>query len=263
MKRTGMVLAALLLAAGFSANAQIWKQSTCLRIGHRGARGLVNENTMESLLKAIELGVDDVEFDLQRTRDNVFVIMHDPTVERTTDGQGAVSGMTLAEFKQLKSKSGYSIPTLEEVLQVLKPLKVGIILDIKVTDPKCVPAVYALVDKYGMVPRTVFETSYPKVAKAIEEFNPELVSAIYPAWPPSAVYYAKKYKMDCVSLYYPFANPLEVRRARKAGFKVVVWTVDKANQIKYFENKLKVDGIMTDDPNLFKAAESGCKCGKK
>jgi glycerophosphoryl diester phosphodiesterase len=247
---------------GFSAQAQVWKQSTTLRIGHRGARGLVDENTLESFKKAIEIGVDDVEFDIQRTKDGVFVIMHDQTVDRTTDGHGAIKDMTVAEFKKLKTKSGFTPPTLEETLAYLKTTNVGVILDIKYPDPKCIPAVYALVEKYGLVSRTVFETSYPKVGEAIEKFNPDLVSALYPAWPPSALYYAKKYKMDCVSIYYPFATPLYRKLAEKNGFKFVVWTVDKEKQIKYFENKLHVDGIMTDDPNLFKSADSGCGCGK-
>jgi len=263
MKKITLALALAIMFAGVSAQAQIWSQSKTLRIGHRGARGLVDENTIESLKKAIEIGVDNLEFDIQRTKDGVFILMHDPTVDRTTTGSGAVSSMTIDELKKIKTKGGYAIPTLEETLALLKPENVGIILDIKYPDPKCIPAVYALVEKYGMVERTVFETSYPKVAKAIEQFNPELVSAIYPVWPPSAYYYAKKYKMDCVSLYYPFANRLEIKRAERAGFKVVVWTVNKSNKIKYFQDKLKVDGIMTDDPNLFKQTEQGCGCGKK
>lgn len=263
-KVLGIIVAMVLFAAGVSAQAQIWKNGGTLKIGHRGARALVDENTLESLKQAIEIGVDTVEFDIQRTKDGVFVVIHDPTVDRTLNGKGLVSSMTLAEFKQLKTASGFTPPTLEEVFQYLKPLSVGIILDIKVNDSKCIPAVYAVVDKYGLVNRTVFETTSPKVGKAIEEFKPELVSAIYPAWPPSALMIAKKYKMDCISIYYPFASHLYRKMAEKQGIKFVVWTVNKPKTIDRFENKLKVDGIMTDDPNLFKAApEKKCSACQK
>lgn len=213
-------------------------------------------------MKAMEMGVDTLEFDLQRTQDRVLVLMHDETVDRTTDGTGRVDEMTLEQFKLLKTDSGYTAPSLEEVFQTVQDKKVGIILDIKVLKADAVPEIYALVEKYGLGDRVVYETSYPKIAKAIEEFNPDLISAIYPAWPPLAFYYAKKYHLDCVSIYYPFANSLAVKKAQKNGYKYVVWTVDKEDLIDKFE-KLKVDGIMTDDPALFKnSSENSCGCKK-
>ena len=75
IRTLGILLAALVMGVGLSANAQIWKEGQTLRIGHRGARGLVDENTMESFKKAIEIGVDDIEFDIQRTKDGVFVVI--------------------------------------------------------------------------------------------------------------------------------------------------------------------------------------------
>ncbi len=251
MKRWSYLLGLAVLLVAFNLRAGLWKSSGTLHIGHRGARALVDENTLESLLKAVELGVDMVEFDIQRTRDGVYVLMHDPTVDRTTNGSGRVDEMTLKEFKKLKTKSGYTPPTLEEVFQALKPLGVSMILDIKVKDPDCIPDIYQLVEKYGLGDRVVYESSYPKIAKAIEKFKPELVSAIYPAWPRSAFWFAQAYGLDCVSLYWPFAGPLYVKIAQDNGYKVMVWTINKKKWIKWFENKLKVDGIMTDDPRLF------------
>jgi len=257
-----MIAAVVFLAAGFGAKAEIWKEGQTLRIGHRGARALADENTIESIMKAIETGVDYVEFDVRRTKDDVYVLMHDPTVDRTTDGKGKVSEMTIAEFKKLKTRSGYTPPTLEEVLAALKPTRAGIILDIKLKDPKCVPEIFAAVDRYGLVDRAIFETSYPRVANAVEKFNSELVSAIYPSWPRSALRYARKYKLDSIALYHPFARPRYVKKAKKDGFKVMVWTVNNAKSIERFEDKVKVDGILTDDPRLFQQ-QSGCGCGKK
>jgi len=263
MRKPIIFLCTVLLIAGFSARAEVWQEGKCLKIGHRGTRALVDENTLESILKAIEMGVDAVEFDVQRTKDRIYVIMHDETVDRTTNGYSRVDKLTIDQFKKLKTKSGYTPPTLEEVFEALKTKNVGIIMDIKLKQEDAVPELYALVEKYGLSDRMIYETSYPKIARAIEEFNPDLISAIYPAWPPSAFYYAKKYKLDCVSIYYPFASSLAVKKAKKQNYKIVVWTVNRENLIKKFENDLKVDGIMTDDPALFHTgSENSCGCRK-
>src|SRR5208282_1627382 len=72
-----------------------------LNIGHRGASGRFPENTLSSFRAAIEAGADMCELDVQMTRDGVAVVIHDDTVDRTTDGHGAVAAMTLAELKRL------------------------------------------------------------------------------------------------------------------------------------------------------------------
>jgi glycerophosphoryl diester phosphodiesterase len=264
MKKYLVLAVAVILGLGSQAQAGVWKEGQTLKIGHRGARGLVDENTLESIAKAIEMGVDTIEFDVQRSSDRVYVVIHDPTVDRTYNGKGLVEQMTLAQLKQLKTAGGYPMPTLEELFALLQTKKdLGIIMDIKVKGEDAIPDLYALVEKYGLGDRMVYETSYPKIAKAIEKFNPDLVSAIYPAFAPSAIYYAKKYRLDSVSIYYPFASKWMLDQARKGGFKFVVWTVNDEKNIDKFGNRLKVDGIMTDDPGLFKAlSKSSCGCQK-
>jgi glycerophosphoryl diester phosphodiesterase len=94
--------------------------------GHRGARGYAPENTVESFRKALELGADGVEMDVHLSRDGEVVVIHDDTVDRTTDGTGAVGSMTLAQLKRLdagvrfgKEWAGARIPTLTEVFEAL------------------------------------------------------------------------------------------------------------------------------------------------
>ena len=84
-----------------------------LRIGHRGAAGHVLENTLGSIEKAIELGVDYVEIDLRLTRDGHVVILHDATVDRTTTGHGRIKDLTLAQVKRIKTKDRKHVPTLQ------------------------------------------------------------------------------------------------------------------------------------------------------
>ena len=74
-----------------------------LRIGHRGARAYAPENTLASFKKAIEIGVDAVELDVRKTKDNQLVVIHDADVKRTTNGEGLVSELTLKEIKSFSA----------------------------------------------------------------------------------------------------------------------------------------------------------------
>lgn len=87
--------------------------------GHRGAMGYVPENTLRSFERAVAEGVDEVELDLQLTADGRLVVMHDGTVDRTTNGRGEVGAFTLDELRQLDAGDKQSVPTFEEALEVI------------------------------------------------------------------------------------------------------------------------------------------------
>ncbi len=222
-----------------------------LKIGHRGARALCDENTLESLRLAVDLGVDMIEFDIQRTRDGVFVLMHDVSVDRTTDGSGRVDRMTLDEFKELKTDGGYTPPTLDETLEWLDTNQVSFILDFKIQDPEQARELIEEVESHGLLDRAVFESPDPKVAGMVEKMRPDIVTSTYPANMIMMRYYIKKHHIDIPSYYYPFANPIEVWLVKRMDKEILVWTVNKRFWIKWFKN-LDVSGIMTDDPNLFR-----------
>ncbi len=90
-----------------------------LRIGHRGANDDEPENTLCSFQKALEIGVDAVEFDVRRAGSGELVVIHDDKVDRTTNGSGAVSSFTLDEIRRLTAEKGERIPTLDEALDYL------------------------------------------------------------------------------------------------------------------------------------------------
>ena len=90
-----------------------------LKIGHRGAMGYVVENTLESIQKALDFGVHGVEIDVHLCASGELVVFHDFTLERMTNGTGAISKYTLSELKQLKIGHKFQIPTLEEVLELI------------------------------------------------------------------------------------------------------------------------------------------------
>src|SRR5215469_16982173 len=100
-------------------------------VGHRGAMGHSPENTMASFERGLELGADWIELDVHLSRDGALIVIHDETLERTTNGHGLVRDHSLAELKQLDAGDGERIPTLDEVLDWAKQRNTVIDIEIK------------------------------------------------------------------------------------------------------------------------------------
>ena len=115
-------------------------RATPLVVAHRGGAALAPENTLGAFKNAVQLGVDMVECDVHLSKDGELVVMHDPNLNRTTDGQGLISDLTLAELKKLNAAARFSggwptvepIPTLGEVLDTVRG-KAGVQIEIKTT----------------------------------------------------------------------------------------------------------------------------------
>ena len=91
-----------------------------LKIGHRGAKGHVAENTLESIKKAMLLKVDMIEIDVHLCKTGELVVIHDEELGNTTSGNGVVSDKSLAQIKSFRTREGYQIPTLSEVLELIQ-----------------------------------------------------------------------------------------------------------------------------------------------
>lgn len=91
-----------------------------LNVAHRGASAYEPENTLRSIRRAIEMGADMSEIDLHLSKDGVLIVMHDYTVDHTTNGQGAIKELTLAEIKTLDAGQGEPVPTLQEVIDLVR-----------------------------------------------------------------------------------------------------------------------------------------------
>ncbi|THU05077.1 DUF1080 domain-containing protein [Lampropedia puyangensis] len=120
-------------------------------VGHRGMPGTTDENTLESAHAAVQAGADAVENDIYITTDGVLVIMHDDTVNRTTDGQGKIEEMTLAQVKALRTKGGnYQVPTLQEYFDAFKDKPITHFIELKSGNAKIVPALKKLIEQNDM-----------------------------------------------------------------------------------------------------------------
>ncbi len=143
-----------LISAG-SPSKQIdaaWPDWSVISVAHRG--GIVAgypENTLSAFRRAIETGADVIEIDLRGTKDGEIVILHDSTLDRTTDGSGPVTDHTLAELKSLDAGGGERIPTYEEVLSLVSGTRVKLLLDIKVSPVLDKRKVVRLTEQHGLV----------------------------------------------------------------------------------------------------------------
>ena len=146
-----------------------------LKIGHRGAKAYEPENTIRSFRYAITLGVDAVELDVRRTKDNELVVIHNADVNKTTDGSGAVSELTLEEIKKLVTEKGEEIPTLEEVLDFVDK-RVKILVELKETGTE--EKVLDLIQKKGMINDVIIVSFHEDTLKKVRELNSEVETGL-------------------------------------------------------------------------------------
>jgi glycerophosphoryl diester phosphodiesterase len=233
-----------------------------LNIAHRGASAVAPGNTLAAFEKAVELGADGAELDVQLSSDGVPVVIHDFIVDRTTDGTGRVAEMPLAQLRELDAGAAFSpafagqrIPTLAEVLDAFGgQLLLNIELKtISLWDPRLEEAVVAQVRRHGLEERVLFSSFNPfslRRAKRLEPripvgliYGPDLPLPLRRAWlAPLAVHEARHPMHTMVDAGY-------AAWARGRGYKVNVWTVDDAETMLRLI-ALGVHGIITNVPDV-------------
>jgi len=238
-------------------------------IGHRGAAGLEPENTLRSVRRAIELGVDRVEVDVRVSRDGRLVIMHDETVDRTTNGHGYVRELTLNELRSLDAGMGEKIPTLEEILEFTMG-KAKLEIELKV--PEATEPTIQLIEE----PKLEIELKVPEATEPtiqlIEELNAEndviVISFIHelldrvfdlnPNIKTGALFFdvpkdilriALKVHASSIHVYYRNVNSELVREAHKSGLEVAVWNPNRIEEMREMIG-LGVDAIGSDRPDI-------------
>jgi len=213
-------------------------------IGHRGAAALEPENTLRSFRRAAEEGADALELDLRVTRDGHLVVLHDPAVDRTTDGIGPVHELTLAEVQRLDAGLGEKVPAFTVVL---KTTTLPIHAELKVVEAAEPLASMILQEATGRVTPISFD---PEALRRVKNVLPDLpVGLILSGAPPDAVERALSVGAAFVSLEAEYLDPEAVERCRRAELKVTAWTVNEPERMRRVM-ELGVDGIATDRPDL-------------
>ena len=250
-----------------------------LFFAHRGGAALRPENTIEAFDHGLSFGADALELDIQMTRDGEIVVIHDPTVDRTTDGSGPVAALTLAELRQLNAgyrfttdggktypfrDSGYAVPTLQEVLEKFPRVRVNI--DLKQTDPERERRLWHLIldcealDRVlvasgnvhaGIIRfrrlsqgRVATSASAPEIRNFVLACLFHTTNLLRPAY--DALQVPEIYRGIRV------VSPRTLHVAHEFGLDVHVWTIDDEATMRLLLG-WGVDGIMSDHPDVLAA----------
>lgn len=220
-----------------------------LKIGHRGARAYEPENTLRSFRKALELGVDAVELDVRRTKDDEIVVIHDAKVDRTTNGKGLVSELTLREIKQLVTEKGERIPTLEEALDFMDK-KAKILIELKEIGFE--KKVLSLIHEKGLEKNVTIVSFLEEALRKVRELNDEVETGLIYARHKNPIKAALELRANYLLPLYRFTHTANVQKAHEKGLKVMVWTINKREEVAEYAKK-GVDGIASDRPDILKA----------
>lgn len=231
----------LIVSLSVCAFASSEKNTKIDAIAHRGYSACAPENTLAAFRLAGEEGYYGCELDVHPTKDKRWVVMHDTTVDRMTDGSGNVSELTYAEISALKIDSGNRIedypdekvPTLEEALAVCEEYSLRPVIEVKDCSVDDMPSLADLLNN------STFSASY-----TIISFSRELLVALRALLPEtemwlltnavtsSDVSFCKENRIDGISLNYKKNNYLQIKSVLNANLKAVAWTVDNASSAK-------------------------------
>lgn len=217
-----------------------------LRIGHRGAAGHAPENTLAALELAIQLGVDMVEFDVQRSADGALVLLHDRTVDRTTNGEGSVESLPLTVLRGLDAGEGERIPLLEEALACLNG-RAGAMIELKVRG--IAAEVRATVKATQFQSPLIYASFFHEELLTVRKLMPDAQTlALIEGASIHLTDFAIDAKATHVGLALDFVTPALVQALQAQGIKVFVYTVDEPENIARMK-RLGVDGIISNFPD--------------
>lgn len=212
-------------------------------IGHRGARALAPENTLRAVARGLECA-GWVEVDVRLSRGGVPVVIHDVTLDRTTDGSGAVRATPLADLRRLDAGQGERIPLLQEVLDRVDH-RGGLVVEAKEED--AVPAIAALLGAYGT--ENVMLVSFHVAAlTAARALLPGLATGLIVSRPEGdPVEMAVRAGAGTMLPRQDLLTESLVRRAHGQALRVIAWTLNTKGEVRRAV-ALGVDGFATDDP---------------
>ncbi|NJP05436.1 MAG: glycerophosphodiester phosphodiesterase [Chloroflexaceae bacterium] len=244
-----------------------------LVIAHRGGAGLWPEQTLYTFEQAIALDVDALEMDVHQTADGVLVLMHDNTVDRTTNGHGSIKYMTLAEIKQLDAgytwttddgqtfpfrNQGITVPTLAEVFTMFP--QTPMIIEIKPSDPSIVKPFCQMIHDFDRTHLVQVGSIQASVLKAFRRECPAIATSstideVALLW----WLHLSRLSATCSPVFealqipeYAMGTQLIVphfiRAAHRRGLEVHVWTINETDDMRRLLD-LGVDGIITDYPD--------------
>jgi len=217
-----------------------------LKIGHRGARAYEPENTLSSFRKAIELGANAVELDVRKTKDGKLVVIHNADVNKTTNGEGAVNELTLEQIQKLVTDKNEHIPTLDDVLDSVRK-RVKILIEIKEIGTE--KQIVELIQQKGLTDNVIVVSFHEEALKKVRELNSEVETGLIYVRHKNPIQTALDLKAKYLLSLYSFTHSANVKKAHENGLKIIVWTINKREEVEEYKKK-GVDGIASDRPDI-------------
>ncbi len=221
-----------------------------LVIGHRGARGHLAENTLPSIAKALELGVDSIEIDVFRCASGELVVFHDQTLEKLTNATGYIEQLDLDSIRNIEVLNGFTIPTLEEVLNLING-RVMLNIELKGSQTAILTdqMLQTFFEKETWSAEKILISSFDwEELKLFYEVNQKVPIAILTEDDPlDALPIAKELNAVAINPNYKSLNKENLTKIHKKGLKIYPWTVNQPEEISALL-ALGVDGIITDFP---------------
>lgn len=262
---TGMALSLLLspFSQSFAEEPTVGERKQVSNVAHRGATAYSPENTIAAFNLAVDMKADYIEIDVQRSKDGELVLIHDTTVDRTTDGTGKVGDLTLEQLRSLDAGSwkgeqfaGEPIPTFEEILDLYRG-KVGILIELKA--PELYPGIEEQVTA-ALIKRNLDKPQNEKII--IQSFNFESIKKVDQLLPQVSIGVLTSNRADTTlealqefSTYADWFNPSYeivteelVNQVQSLGMQIGSWTV-RSQEAADFLFEMGVDAIISDYPD--------------
>lgn len=221
-----------------------------LVIGHRGAMGHETENTLASVQKALDMGVDMLEIDVYKIRSGEIIVFHDNTVERLTDGTGKIESYNYSDLQKLNLEGNHKIPTLQEVINLMDK-KAHLNIELKgdnTADRVNFIINYYVREKGWPLDKFLISSFKWEELKRMRALNPQIGIAVLTSEDPlKALAIAEELKAVAINPYYKTLTIDNVDQIKKSGFKVYPYTINEPEDIQSMRI-MGVDGIITDYP---------------
>jgi glycerophosphoryl diester phosphodiesterase len=222
-----------------------------LKIAHRGAKAYEPENTLQAFQKALDLKSDGIELDVHLSSDGYLIVIHDETIDRTTNGKGLVNDFTLAELKSFLIDGKYQIPTLNEVFDLVNK---KCFINIELKGLETAPKVVALIEEYISEKNWKYEnfiiSSFDwNMLTETSNLNPNIpIGVLTEENIDTALAFAEKIKAKAIHPDFQLLNAENVQQMQEKGFLVLPWTVNSEEDIQKVKS-YQVDGIISDNPD--------------
>jgi len=225
-------------------------------IAHRGFSARYPENTMLAFEQAIKAGCDGIEFDVHLTKDEQIVIIHDESVDRTTDGTGFVGDLTLAELRTFDAGQGERIPTLDEYFDLVEGKDFLSNIELKnsvIYYPGLEQLVIDKVRARGFADRVVLSSFNHVSMLECKRLAPEIrCGFLCESWLIDAGAYTKRHGMECYHPGYRGLTDEAIREIHGQGIEINTYTVNDPDAMRRLALTHKVAGIITDDPTVLR-----------